>query len=215
MMALVALAVLVAVGSAAAGVDVDLKPYAEAARTGAAAGVSGRAYAERPKPDAPDIPLAGASVVALPRSEALARRLEELRHGARSSAPAFRGAATLMQKARETYEQELWEAGAADLVKTAVADADGRFDLGPLPEGRWLILIAWEQFVDTHAPRSGRKDRETYLRTPRLVGFRSRLMWLRDVAVSRAEPAALDLTDRNVWFTGVVEDRVLDTGPRR
>jgi hypothetical protein len=215
MTALVVLALLVVAASATAAVDVDLKPYTEAARAGAAARVTGRAYAERPKPDAPDIPLAGATVIALPRSEGLARRLEELRDGARESAPAFRGAATLMQKAREAYERELWEAGAADLVRTAVADADGRFDLGPLPEGRWLILIAWERFVDTRAPRSGRKDRETYLRTPRLVGFRSRLLWLRDVAVSRAQPAALELTDRNVWFSGVVEERVLDTGPRR
>jgi hypothetical protein len=210
-LALLALALLV--GSAAAAVDVDLERYAEAERTGAGSGVSGRAYSERRKPDAADTPLAGATVVAVPRSEALVRRLEQLREGARDSAPAYRQAATLMQKAREAYERELWEAGAADLVRTAVVDAHGRFDLGRLPEGRWMVLGTWDQFVEARGPKPGRKDRELYLRAPRLAGFRSRLLWLQDVAVGRAEGAELELTDRNVWFTGVVEDRILDTGP--
>jgi hypothetical protein len=212
--AVLALALLM--GPAAAAVDVDLKRYAEAERAGAAAGVSGRAYTERRKPDASDKPLAGATVVALPRSEALVRRLQQLRDGARDSAPAYRQAATLIQKAREAYERELWEAGAAELVRTAIVDADGRFDLGRLPEGRWIVLGTWDQFVDARASKPGRKDRETYLWVPRLVGFRSRLVWLQDVEVSRAEGGVeLQLTDRNVWFTGVVEERILDAGPSR
>lgn len=212
---LATLALVLFVGPAAAAVDVDLKRYVEAERVGAAAGVTGRAYTERRKPDAPDTPLAGTTVVALPRSEALVRRLQQLREGARESAPAYRDAAGLMQKAREAYERELWEAGAADLVRTAVVDAAGRFDLGRLPEGRWIVVGTWDQFVEARAPKPGRKDREMYVRTPRLVGFRSRLVWLQDVDVTRAERAELQLTDRNVWFTGVVEERVLDAGPRR
>jgi hypothetical protein len=210
-----ALVLMLFVGPAAAAVDVDLKPYADAERAGAAVGVTGRAYAERRKPDAPDTPLAGATVVALPRSEALLRRLQQLREGARGSAPAYKDAAGLMQKAREAYERELWEAGAADLVRATVVDASGRFDLGRLPEGRWIIVGTWDQRLDARAPKPGRKERETYVQTPRLVGFRSRLVWLQDVDVSRTERPELRLTDRNVWFTGVVEERVLDAGPRR
>lgn len=178
-------------------------------------GLSGQAYAERRRPDAADTPLAGVKVVALPRSEALVRRLTTLREGARESAQAYRGAATLIQKARETYEKELWEAGAAELVRTAVVDSAGRFDLGRLPEGRWIVLGTLDHFVRARTPTSNRKERDLYLKPPRLVGFRSRLIWLQEVSLSRAERAELTLTDRNVWFTGVVEERVLDAGPRR
>jgi hypothetical protein len=54
-----------------------------------------------------------------------------------------------------------------------------------------------------------------FRRSPRLVGFRSRLMWLREIAVTPSEGADLDLTDRNVWFTGVIEERVLERVPGR
>ena len=210
----VLLAALCVVGPASAAVDVDLKPYAEADRAGAAIPVIGRAYAERPKPDAPDRPLTGAVVLAVPRSEALVRRLEELRAGARASASAYRAAAPLMQKARDAYEKALWEAGAAELVRTTSVDATGRFDLGRLPEGRWIVLASWDSAVKGHGGQSGRKEREIYAPSPRLLGVRTRLLWLQDLAVTREGRADLELTDRNVWFTGVVEERVLDAGGR-
>jgi len=212
------LALALTAGPALAAVDVDLTRYTAADRAGAAVAVTGRAFAERPRPDAPDTPLVGASVVAVPRSEALLRRLEQLRDGARDSASAFREAAALMQRARETYERELWEAGAPQLVRNAVVDGSGRFDLGRLPEGRWLILAVWDRAVHSRTvkpERKERRDRELYLPPTRLSGYRSRLVWLREIAVSGGEPAAVELTDRNVWFSGVVEERTQDAGPRR
>jgi len=212
------LALALTAGPALAAVDVDLTRYTAADRAGAAVAVTGRAFAERPRPDAPDTPLVGASVVAVPRSEALLRRLEQLRDGSRDSASAFREAAALMQRARETYERELWEAGAPQLVRNAVVDGSGRFDLGRLPEGRWLILAVWDRAVHSRTvkpERKERRDRELYLPPTRLSGYRSRLVWLREIAVSGAEPAAVELTDRNVWFSGVVEERTQDAGPRR
>jgi hypothetical protein len=196
-------------------VDVDVKPYMEAERAGAAAPVRGRIYAERRKPSGPDRPLVGAVVVALPRSDALMARLQELRSGARDSSPAYRDAADLMQKAREAYEKQLWEAGGADLVRSATVDDEGRFDLGKLPEGRWILLARWDEFISAKTAKAPRKDRDMYLNKPRLVGFKSRLVWVREVAVTSAPTADIELTDRNVWFTGVVEDRVLDAGQRR
>jgi hypothetical protein len=213
----VPLAVILLAGPALAAVDVDLTHYTAADRAGAAAPVTGRAFAERRKPDAPDTPLAGASVVAVPRSEALLRRLEQLREGARDSASAYRDAALLMQRARETYERELWDAGAPQLVRNAVVDSSGRFDLGRLPEGRWIVLAVWDQTVHSRTPpKTERKERrELYTPAQRLTGYRSRLVWLREIAVSGAEPAGLELTDRNVWFSGVVEERTQDAGPHR
>ena len=200
-------------GPATAAIDVDLTRYTDAERTGAAVAVTGRVFAERRKVDGAELPLAGASVVAVPRSEALLRRFEHLREGARESATAYRDAALLMQRAREAYERELWEAGAPQLVRNAVVDSTGRFDLGSLPEGRWIVVAVWDRAVNAKAAKPDNKERGVYLPTPRLTGYRARLVWLREVAVSRADPASLELTDRNVWFSGVVEERVQDAGP--
>jgi hypothetical protein len=200
-------------GPATAAIDVDLTRYTDAERTGAAVAVTGRVFAERRKVDGAELPLAGASVVAVPRSEALLRRFEHLREGARESATAYRDAALLMQRAREAYERELWEAGAPQLVRNAVVDSTGRFDLGSLPEGRWIVVAVWDRAVNAKAAKPDNKERGVYLPTPRLTGYRARLVWLREVAVSRADPTSLELTDRNVWFSGVVEERVQDAGP--
>jgi hypothetical protein len=141
--------------------------------------------------------------------------MQQLKEDARTSAASYRGAALLIQKAREAYEKELWQAGAPDLVRATTVDADGRFDLGPLPEGRWLVIGTWDQFHAVKAPRASGPDRDKYVRDPRLYGFRERMLWVREIVLTRAEPAELELTDRNVWFNGVVEDRALDAGPRR
>lgn len=206
------LALVLIAGSATAAIDVDLTRYTEAERAGAAVAVTGRVFAERRKVDGPDLPLAGASVVAVPRSEALLRRFEYLRESARDSATAYRDAAMLMQRAREAYERELWEAGAPQLVRNAVVDSTGHFDLGSLPEGPWMIVAVWDRVVNAKVTKPDTKKRDLYLPTPRLTGYRARLVWLREVAVSRADPASLELTDRNVWFSGVVEERLQDAG---
>ena len=81
-----------------------------------------------------------------------------------------------------------------------------------------MILAVWDRTVHSRTvkpERRERKERELYLPAQRLTGYRSRLVWLQEVAVSRADPAALELTDRNVWFTGVMEERLQDAGPRR
>ena len=208
--------ILIAGPAALAAVDVDLTRYDAADKAGATVSVTGRAFAERSKPDTPDTPLVGASVVAVTRSEALLRRLEQLRGGSRDSMNAYRDAALLMQRAREAYERELWDAGAAQFVRNAVVDASGQFDLGRLPEGRWIVLAVWDRTVQSRAPKTDRKERrEMYTPAQRLSGYRSRLVWLREISVGGAGPAALELTDRNVWFSGVVEERTQDAGPHR
>jgi len=208
-------AVLALAASAVAAVDVDLGAYDEARRRGVTGSLEGRVYAERPKPNAPDQPLPGAAVIALPRSGSLVRRLEELRSRARDSAETYRDAATLMRQARETYERQLWEAGAAELVRTAVVDADGRFAFGELPAGRWLVLASHARAMEVHSPKANQRDRQRYRLPPRLVGYRAEALWLQEIDVAAGLATTVELTDRNVWFTGVVEDRVLDAGPSR
>jgi len=200
---------------AARALDVDLKAYDEARRRGETVSIAGRVYTERRKPNAEDMPMAHAVVVALPRSEALVRRLDDLRARARDSAPAYREAATEMRRARERYEKEVWQSGAPDLVRSTMVDADGRFTLSDLPAGRWILWATHSQFMDKRSPAYQFRDRERYRLPPRLVGYYAERAWLREVETAPGTSMTLELNDRNVWFAGIVEDRVLDAGPGR
>jgi len=211
---LVAALVLTAAAPARA-LDVDLQAYDEARRRGEMVTIAGRVYTERRRPNAEDVPMARAVVVALPRSEALVRRLDDLRAHARDSAAAYREAATQMRRARESYEREVWQSGAADLVRSTTVDADGRFTLSDLPAGRWMVWATHSEFLDARSPRYQARDRERYRLPPRLVGYYAERAWLREVDTTPGASRTLELNDRNVWFAGVVEDRVLDAGPSR
>ncbi len=211
---LVAALVLTAAAPARA-LDVDLQAYDEARRRGEMVTIAGRVYTERRRPNAEDLPMARAVVVALPRSEALVRRLDDLRAHARDSAAAYREAATQMRRARESYEREVWQSGAADLVRSTTVDADGRFTLSDLPAGRWMVWATHSEFLDARSPRYQARDRERYRLPPRLVGYYAERAWLREVDTTPGASRTLELNDRNVWFAGVVEDRVLDAGPSR
>ena len=211
---LVAALVLTAAAPARA-LDVDLQAYDEARRRGEMVTIAGRVYTERRRPNAEDLPMARAVVVALPRSEALVRRLDDLRAHARDSAAAYREAATQMRRARESYEREVWQSGAADLVRSTTVDADGRFTLSDLPAGRWMVWATHSEFLDARSPRYQARDRERYRLPPRLVGYYAERAWLREVETAPGTSMTLELNDRNVWFAGIVEDRVLDAGPSR
>jgi hypothetical protein len=213
-LALVAAAFLLLVTPAAGALDVDLKAYDDARRRGETTVISGRAYTERRKPNAADTPIARTVVVVLPHSESLVHRLDEFRAHARDSAGAFRDAATKIRRARESYEREIWEAGGADLVRTTVVDADGRFTMTDLPAGRWLVWATHSEFVDAASPKVSLRDRERFRLPPRMVGYYAERAWLREVETTPGSPTTVELNDRNVWFSGVVEDRVLDAGSR-
>lgn len=213
--AVLAAALVLAAASAARALDADVQAYDEARRRGATGSVDGRVYYERSKPAAADVALAGAVVVALPRSESLMARLDALRAGARESSAAYRDAAAQMRRARETYEKELWEAGAAELVRSTVVDREGRFGLADLPAGRWIVWATHSAFAETPSPKAQPRERERFVLPPRLLGYYAQRVWLREVDVGPGPATPLELTDRNVWFTGVVEDRVRDAGPSR
>ena len=211
--ALVGVALLTAVPARAA-LDVDLKAYDEARRRGATATISGRVYNERRKPSADDVPMTHAVVVVLPRSETLLRHFDDLRVHARDSLDAYRDAATQMRQAREQYERDVWQAGGADLVRSTVVDAQGRFTVSDLPAGRWMVWATHSEFVEARAPKVPKRDRERFRLPPRLVGYYAERAWLREVEAAPGQAATVELNDRNVWFSGVVEDRVLDAGSR-
>lgn len=213
--AVLAAALALTVASAAHALDVDLQAYEDARRRGETVTIAGRVYTERRKPNAEDVPIAHAVVVILPRSEALVRRLDDLRAHARDSAAAYREAATQMRRARERYEREVWQSGAADLVRSTLVDADGRFTLPDLPAGRWMVWATHSEFVEARSPKLPTRERERFQLPPRLVGYYTERAWLREVETLPGTSTTVELNDRNVWFAGVVEDRVLDAGSGR
>ena len=211
--ALAAAVVLLGSVVAAHGLDVDTAPYRTAAAAGAHGAVSGRAWQERRTPDGAEQPLGGTAVTLLPRSGALLARLEEIRARARDSETAYRTSATAIRRAREVYERELWNAGAADLVQTTVVDGTGAFSVADLPAGEWMLIATRSVFVDKPSPRSNPRERKTYLPRLRLIGYTAVSVWLRELTVAAGETRVVELSDRNVWFTGVEEERVLDADP--
>jgi hypothetical protein len=211
-MAVLMLALLLGLTSVAESLDVKVAPYQESRRAGALGVVTGRVAAEPRTMQAPARPFTGTTVMLLPRSEALLARLERLRQGARESAAAFTAAAPAMRKARETYERELWEAGAPDLTPTVTVDADGSFKIEDVPAGAWMLL-AWHGTpvnvgspTTTTKPKTQKKD--LYLPQSRLQGYQDVTVWLREVTVTGGETTRLELTDRNGWFRGVAEERM-------
>src|SRR2546422_3635135 len=89
------------------------------------------------------------------------------------------------------------------------------FTLSDLPAGRWMVWATHSEFLDARSPRYQARDRERYRLPPRLVGYYAERAWLRELDTTPGASTTLELNDRNVWFAGVVEDRVLDAGPSR
>jgi hypothetical protein len=206
------LVALLLVASTAHALDASLEPYREARRAGALGVVTGKVYAEPRTPRGQIRPMTGTTVTLLPRSAALEARLQRLKEQSRESSTAFAGTAPAMRKAQEGYERELLEAGFPDLTVVVAVDGEGGFRIPDVPAGAWLVLAWHSTPVGTSVPKTKTKERSLHQPQPRLYGFQSVTVWLRDVTVVGSTTATLDLTDRNGWFHGVIEERVLDAG---
>jgi hypothetical protein len=204
------LVLLLAAGAEA--LDIDVVRYRQAAQTGDVGTVTGRAYAESRTPSGPVRPLAGVTVTLLPRSPALLASFERLKEDARSSSKAFAAAAPAMRRAQEIYERELVKAGVPDLAPRVAVTPEGAFRLEEVPAGAWVV-VAWQSLpVDITAAKARGRERNLYQLEGRLTGFRAVTIWLREVGVARGETASVELTDRNEWFRGVIEEKALDAG---
>jgi hypothetical protein len=209
---IVAAVLVLALAAGAEALDVGVAPYRQAAQTGEVGTVSGRAYAESRRPTDAPRPLTGVTVTLVPRSPALLLAFERLKEDARRSSKAFAAAAPAMRKAQESYERELVLAGAPDLAPRLAVAADGGFQVTEVPAGAWLV-IAWQSTpVDVSTPKVRAREQKTYQLGGRVTGYQAVTVWLREVTVARGETAALELTDRNEWFRGVIEEKTLDAG---
>jgi len=207
-----ALGLLVAGVASVEAVDALTEPYRAAAAAGAVGSVTGRVYEERRRPDVADRPLAGTAVTLLPRSSEVLRKLEDIKRTARTSANDFRAAAPAILTLRRAYEKELWESGAADLVMATVVDLEGRFSVGGLPAGDWLLLATYSVKIDKHSAGHASKQRGVYVPGTHLTGYQRVTVWLREVTITGGGSQNVELTERSAWFAGVIEERAPDAG---
>jgi len=208
-----ALALVLATAAAAAEpLDVLPEPYRRAALAGDVGRVVGSAREEPRRPTEAGRPLVGTAVTAVPRSAAFLGRLEEIRRTARSSPAAYRVSALALRRAREAYEQALWEAGYPELARVTSVDATGAFTLDDVPAGQWVLVASRTVFVDKPSPREPRRRLRAFSRDTRMIGYHAVSVWLSELTVGRGRTEAVELTDRSVWFTGIEEERVPDAG---
>src|SRR5262245_17639060 len=210
--------------------ELNTAPYRAAAASGAMGSVTGHIYEERKRPQAADQPLAGTAVLIVPKSADVLRKLEEIKQTSRNSMDSYRTAGPSIVAIRRAYEKELWESGAVDLVQTATVDADGRFMLGDLPAGEWLLIATHTVKIDKGAEPGTRtrsnpsthpsanpntnanKKHSAYAPGTRLTGYQRVTVWLREVTVANGRSENLELSDRSAWFSGVVEETAPDAG---
>ena len=207
-----AVAAVLSMAGHAHGLDVPVAPYLQSLSARELGAVEGRVYEHRRQPQAPDVPLAGATVVLVPRSEALGRALEDVKRHARDSARAYREAVTRIRHAKEGYERELSQAGAADLVRPLSVDAEGTFRAVDVPAGDWLVIASVANYVAASSVRATSKERDKFQISPRVTGYETVRLWMRAVTVTPGGRESVEFNDRNVWFSGVAENRVMDTG---
>ncbi|PYM90215.1 MAG: hypothetical protein DME04_23855 [Candidatus Rokuibacteriota bacterium] len=208
-----ALVLVLAHPVAAQALDVQTERYQAAATAGAVGTLTGRVFDERRRPAAAERPLSGVSVILLPRSAEFLRKLDEVKRKARDSANEYRASAPAILSLKAGYEKALWEAGAADLVKATAVDSDGRFTIENLPAGDWVLIATHSVSVEKHGIESdpGRR-RNIYTPGSRLTGYQVVAIWLHEISVTKGSAARVDLMDRNVWLSGIVEDRTPGAG---
>jgi hypothetical protein len=197
-------------GAQVPAIAANTDAYRAAAASGAIGGVTGRIYEESKRPKTPDQPLNGAAVIVLPKSADIVRKLEEIKQTARNSADDYRAAGPSIIALRRAYEKEIWDSGSADLVKSTIADADGRFTVTDLPAGDWLLIATHSVKIDKHAAVGPPKQRGVYAPRSHLTGYQRVTIWLREVTVEKGRSENVDLTDRGAWFSAVVEERAPD-----
>ena len=204
---------LASVALAAQGVDAPIERYRDSAALNELGGVRGRAFQERRRPSLPDVPLTAVAVSLLPRSETWLFRLDAIKRGARDSVEAFRDSAPSVRREREAYEKALLEAGAGDLPQGATVDGDGRFTLDGVPAGPWVLLASRSTYVSKTPlerpipPGQYRAPAPPlpFLPPDKLAGYYVVTYWLRELNVVGGGVEPVELTDRNVWLTGVAE----------
>lgn len=182
--------------------------YLEAHAQDKLGNVSGRVYEEPSRRNAPPRALEAVPVALVPWSDAQVIEMEGLKANARSSVQSYREVAAAIESLHRRYETAIRDGGGSDLVKHASSDKDGVFRFDRVPAGEWLLVARAEVGRDEIArPRQvPRHAAERFADNPRLHARTFVAYWWRHVHVRAGDTATLELTDRGVTLTGVLED---------
>jgi hypothetical protein len=187
--------------------DVPTEEYREAAETGAVGTIAGRALADPKRPGEKPASLPDVSVTLVPRSGAFLVELDRIREQARRDPEAFRSSARAVAQARHDLERALWQAGAAELVRSTPVEPDGAFVLERVPAGAWLLMAQRAVFVPKASATPPKRDRDAFGPRAPMTGYYAVTIWLRPLSVRRGESASVELTDRNAWMRAIAEER--------
>lgn len=208
-LALVALS-LGLVGSVGADPAADQRelvaPYLRALEAGAVGEIEGRAYAESRRPGDPSVPYRDVSVRAFPYTAAFEARLDSIKRQQRGSMASYTETAADLKAAQESYERDLSVAGAGDLIRGAVSDAEGVLRLSAVPVGEWLVLGWREEAHPVKAARTPTRDAGRFAEPLMTTGYAAVSYWRTRVVVRPGEKARIALSDRGVWLTAVREE---------
>lgn len=210
--ALVVLAWTVALHALAAAqpaLDVDLERYRQAS---GAASVAMRSYQEGRRSSASDAPIADTTVLLLPRSERLLARLTGIKAAARDSLSRYRSAVPELRRAQDEFIEALTEAGAETLIRRGSTDAAGAGAFPDVPPGDWILLAWWAEMVDKPSSHAGQREQKIFTPPRAVSGYREISVWMRELKLERNGKEAIELTDRNVWFSGIEEVARTGTG---
>lgn len=190
-------------------IDVDVERYRQAAGS---ATVVTRVYQEGRRSSAADAPLADTTLLLLPRSERLLARLGGIKAAARDSLSRYRGAVAELRRAQDEFIKAIGDAGGEALIRRGTTDAAGAGALTDVPPGDW-ILLAWRaEMVDKPSSHAGQREQRVFSEPRPMSGYREIRVWMREVTVERGGREAIELTDRNVWFSGIEEIARTGTG---
>jgi hypothetical protein len=134
--------------------------------------------------------------------------LDRRKELARSSMAAYREAGPGIEKLLGAYVKALGRAGADSLALSTEVASDGTFRFDAVPQGPWL-LVARQSLPGrrVHASRRPRIDpRQPFVQGPIITSHSVVSFWLIPEEVRAGIPLTVELTDRNIWHTGVLEE---------
>ena len=181
-------------------------PYLKAREEKSLGTVTASALADAPRPTGAPIPQPSVTVTVLPFRAGFQSELDAAKAGLRDSVDAYVQTVSRIETARVDYERALLEAGAGELVRTGLTDAQGSVRLADLPEGDWLVLAWREGGHLTKKFRLRGNETSKFPNVPTSVTYSVVTFWRTRIAVRPGETTEITLGDRNVWLSAARQE---------
>ncbi len=191
-----------------------VEPYLKAREQKALGTVTASALADPPRPSGNPVPQPSVTVMALPFRAGFQSELDAAKAGLRESVDTYVRTVAQIETARVDYERALLEAGAGELVRTGITDAQGAVRFSDLPEGDWLVLAWREGGHLTKKFRLRGNEAAKFPNVPTSVTYSVVTFWRTRIAVRAGETTEVTLGDRNVWLSAARQEGGTPVTPR-